>query len=203
MDFLNLVRVGTVADLRAALTPALATVADSEGTTPLMIAEGVSRVVLLIAAGAHVNARNRYGLTPLKCAVQGPDKGMEVVELLLAAGADPNLSNPLVSAEAMYIPLLVAYGADVNQANRAGETRLMQAVWRLDFFTAAYLLVNGADPDRVTIDGRTARSELHANDMAVGPQVQQDIGHMLDMLTDHAHHPTRISVQRRQLPTEK
>ncbi len=59
------------------------------GDTPLHLVSGwcdAEGVTALLAAGANVNARGDMGQTPLFCT-----ESVRVVDLLLAAGADPSI----------------------------------------------------------------------------------------------------------------
>jgi ankyrin repeat protein len=58
------------------------------GGTPLHFAATKEMVELLIAKGADVNAKNKYGSTPLHRAASGGHK--EIAEILIAKGADVN-----------------------------------------------------------------------------------------------------------------
>jgi ankyrin repeat protein len=71
--------------------------ADGEGFTPLHFAaqqQHADAAAVLIEAGADIEARNRFGNTPLWGALFNVRDGDgEVVRTLLAAGADPDAVN--------------------------------------------------------------------------------------------------------------
>ena len=92
------------------------------GMTPLHIAQYASIVAVLVRRGADVNARAHNGWTPLHVQAQeGEDTGaLEVMEALLEAGANPNLTDnegntPMIFArernEPEKIKLLQVHGA--------------------------------------------------------------------------------------------
>jgi uncharacterized protein len=97
----------------------------------------IAEVRAAIAAGADASAGDDAGYTPMHIAVQ--ERRLEIVALLLEAGADPNRADkhgngPLwtavywacrsdrTSANIEMIELLLRGGADSNQKNRVGKT---------------------------------------------------------------------------------
>jgi len=111
LEFINSVGAGNITDLR-------------------------SLVVLLLTAGADVNAKNDYGWTALMMAVFHDH--VENAKLLLEAGADVNAKNnrglTALMMAAQYFhdhvenaELLLEAGADVNVKNNRGQTALMIA----------------------------------------------------------------------------
>jgi ankyrin repeat protein len=149
--------------LRAALDAGLDPSAeDGFGNSPLTVACSNARpecVRVLLAAGADVNRTTRLQ-PPLLAAVSGwlyedRDRAREVIDLLLAAGADPNAAAP--SGETPFLrayrengwelaePLRAA-GADVNRADRFG-TALTYACQVGKVGDARRLLAAGADPN--------------------------------------------------------
>ena len=114
-------------------------------------------VELLLSKGANVNARHREGgSTPLHYAVI-TDR-IEMVELLLARGADPKLrygqgSTILhLAANRGYVSMskyLIAHGAELNVRDDDGATPLEEAVWKGRVDLVRLLLDSGARADDV------------------------------------------------------
>jgi ankyrin repeat protein len=50
-------------------------------------------VRVFLAAGAHVNARDGSGQTPLWIATRSPGESLEAVKLLISAGAEVDIKN--------------------------------------------------------------------------------------------------------------
>jgi ankyrin repeat protein len=111
---------------------------EADGTTALHWAVrrgNLAEVDRLIAAGANVSARNRYGVTPLSLASEAGDPAL--VERLLRAGADARtvvtegqtvLMVAARTGNPQVLRQLVAAGADVNaKESFMGETALMWA----------------------------------------------------------------------------
>jgi uncharacterized protein len=114
----------------------------ADGTTALHLAvrnnEPVTAIEALIKSGADVNARNRYGVTPLSLAAgNGNDRALD---LLLSSGASLKAADAALAdgrtllmlaaraGEARAVTLLAMHGADVNAAEtRTGSTALMWA----------------------------------------------------------------------------
>ena len=108
----------------------------STGDTPLCIAAGLSDgaglVRKLISLGAPVDAKNKYGSTPLLMS-----SSAEVSEILLNMGADINAANSYGSTPAhiaayhgksAILALLLSRGADIHAADMRGLTLLHSAV---------------------------------------------------------------------------
>ena len=115
-------------------------------------------------AGADMNAKNKYGSTPLEIATVLENK--EVLELLIAEGADVNAkfddvgTTPLHTA-ARYghketAELLIAKGADVNAQSKYVGTPLHQSVrYARPIIIAELLIAAGADVNAKDNSGYT------------------------------------------------
>jgi hypothetical protein len=135
-------------------------------------------VNLLLTYGAIVNAKNNlcfhaegswryYGGTPLHTAAVWNE---DVVQLLLANGADPNAKDldghtPLHSAvgysrrgfKRAVVDLLLIYGADINTKDDDGRTPLHYAASSGYESEVVDLLTRGADPNAKDKYGNTPR----------------------------------------------
>ncbi|MBL9128994.1 MAG: ankyrin repeat domain-containing protein, partial [Verrucomicrobiales bacterium] len=142
-------------------------VASALGHTPLMLAargaDASESVRLLLARGARPDPRSRFGATPLMAAVAASN--VEIVELLLERGADPDavpmpaapagdpiwggLRTPLMWAayrgDLTLAKLLLARGAHVDAVIPFG-TALSHAAWRGNVEMARFLIERGAPP---------------------------------------------------------
>ena len=143
-------------------------VQSKSGITPLMLARSVDVVRVLRGADADVDARTTAGETALTFAAGRLD--LEVVELLLASGADPSVATDIgISAlhfatlaslgdEASYrvIGALLDAGAPIDEETNDGVTPLIAAAMSADPATLAYLIGRGAKVDARTLNGNTA-----------------------------------------------
>ncbi|MEM9079336.1 MAG: ankyrin repeat domain-containing protein [Verrucomicrobiota bacterium] len=115
--------------------------------------DGVEVVQELIAAGAEVNERSEYGVTPLGLACEKGRPG--VVKVLLEAGAkfDWSAGDPVLLAAARggfeeTVGILLDAGAPVDQAS-GGQTALMWAAAGGYEDVVELLLTGGAEVERV------------------------------------------------------
>lgn len=102
----------------------------------------------LIQCGANVNAVNKFGQTPLsKLCDLTSDRNkfndMDLVKVLLKAGADINLGNALYQAadrdNTELVNFLISKGADVNQRDNKGNTPLSKAIKNPKNYSKVYM----------------------------------------------------------------
>lgn len=120
----------------------------------------------LLDAGADIDAQNTYGESPLYLAVA--QYKTATMQILLARGADPNLSinggnTPIMAASSKrhigyraIIRKLLRSNADINRQNVHGVTALMIATMHGNADTVRLLLQRGAEPDLQASNGDTA-----------------------------------------------
>ena len=138
-----------------------------DGTTPLHEAahlDDTQAIARLIAAGADVNAANRYGVTPLWLACLNGSAA--AIELLLKAGADPNavlrsgetvLMTAARTGRIDAVNTLLRHGTSVNAKEAwRGQTALMWAAAEGHAPVIEALVAKGADVHARSNGGFTA-----------------------------------------------
>lgn len=144
--------------------------ADKQGETALLGAVLVNPASarVLLDAGANVNARSKRGDTPFLYAAgdDGPKDGDNhaMMQLLVARGADVRARNEdgenalfqaLQSKQLGNARFVLDKGVPINQADKDGETPLMQAA-RAGSNFVPLLLKRGANTSARDKDGKTA-----------------------------------------------
>jgi len=127
---------------------------------------GLDRVRALIASGADVNETYDRGFTIFMSAAGAMDRSVEVLRLLVEAGADPHAVTELgwnafhaaidVNGEANaeqsvrdILGYLKELGVNIEQVNRRGETPLAKAVFLGRGVEVRVLCELGADPNQL------------------------------------------------------
>ncbi|HLK59180.1 MAG TPA: ankyrin repeat domain-containing protein [Chthonomonadaceae bacterium] len=147
------------------------------GQTPLMWAaqRGDPDIVrALLAAGADPNATDHFTHTALKAAIQfgHPD----LYPLLQEYGAKLDLCDAASIGDVAAIRRLVQQGADVNRADREGNTPLMLAAERGRIPALQTLLGLGAKLESVTPYGETALMKVVWSDQTDSVRILLDYG---------------------------
>lgn len=117
----------------------------------------VVRIKSLLGQGAHVNAADSVGRTPLLLAAREGDT--EAARLLIKAGAEVNGRggdmSPVAAAalrgHTTMVRLLLRHGADVNSGDKGSSSALMNAV-KLNRLPATKILIEAGANTRV-VDG--------------------------------------------------
>jgi ankyrin repeat protein len=138
-------------------------IAGAKGSVDIFEASALGdrhRISVCLNDGEDVNGYNADGFTPLGLAAYFGN--LEIVELLLSLGADPNipsrndigvlpLHSALASAHKAIARALIKANTDVNFPSAAGWTPLRYTAETNDLETACLLLENGAEPSAADI----------------------------------------------------
>jgi ankyrin repeat protein len=136
--------------------------------TPLLSAVHSGQLAVvrrLLDAGANPSAGVGAGQSALHLASL-PDNGLELVELLLAAGVDPKAAEPDTLVTPLHMAAyrnrpaivgrLLAAGANVDARDADGMTPWLNAALRADVPVLQLLIDAGADEHAVDGEGRNA-----------------------------------------------
>ncbi|ORY59167.1 uncharacterized protein BCR38DRAFT_445802 [Pseudomassariella vexata] len=135
---------------------------DEHGRTPMMVAQDVRVVEVLIDNGAEINSKSRNGLTPLTQFVL--KQNYTVVELLLKRGAEVNGRNERNDTPLFWVAgsgmkqaasVLLDHGASVDMRASDGLTPLAWAARSGNIGVAALLLEKGASAESADNELRT------------------------------------------------
>ncbi|XP_068685368.1 ankyrin repeat and MYND domain-containing protein 1-like [Montipora foliosa] len=136
-------------------------------------AADAAAVEILLQKGADTSAKlskEKLGIAPLHIAVALPDgTGVEITELLLNSGADPNIRD-------------CAFGSENNGRTPAHIACLREDNDKVSSAVVGLLLQNGANPD-ILCEGHSALSLaiLSGNDMAVNTLLEHGVNPSLGL----------------------
>lgn len=153
----------------------------ADPTADLLVAAGTwnsAGVEKALKAGADANARGKHNNTPLhnlfsqmvqaqKAYKESPGAFIDIVKLLIAAGANVNAKDDVDRTPIMYaaagefteiVKLLIAAKADVNIQHRGGGTALIEAVVAGNPDIVRLLIAAGADVNKKNKFNETALS---------------------------------------------
>ncbi|MCD4731646.1 MAG: ankyrin repeat domain-containing protein [Bacteroidales bacterium] len=143
-----------------------------DGWTPLHLASGnilknhLDTIKILLKRGAHINAIDKYGQTPLFLSMSG-EKQMPTVKLLIAKEADLNIPNhkglSLLHRAVFYnnielIERLCSKGGNINAQDKDKSTPMFTAIRHNRPKIVSLLLSKGASID---IQDKLGNSALH------------------------------------------
>lgn len=126
----------------------------------------IMKLLLLNKDDLQINHKNSFGEYPLMRAVQCPKNNVEIVQLLLEAGAGPDVQDNegksllMVVRNATVAKLLLDRGVDINQQDNDGRCALLHAMKWGNCEVIELLLERGANLDLPSYDGTTAGSVL-------------------------------------------
>ena len=148
---------------------------DEESALMTAAALGKQDVVrVLLAAGADVNARSRYGSTALHRAARASAEELfrlnhlALIHQQQESGVVPKVPDPDGSS-LVTLRVLLESGAEPNVRDSSGRTPLMEAALGGGVDAVELLLARGADPSICDADGTTALVHLVRVRSAGGP----------------------------------
>ncbi|WP_204102648.1 MULTISPECIES: ankyrin repeat domain-containing protein [Spirulina sp. CCY15215] len=155
----------------------------------------IKAVETAINQGVDINTAIS-GSTALQNAVE--NRQLSVVQMLLAAGADPNMrgeqdyfGQPVIviaveRSSDEIIQEILNTEVDVNERGRDGLTALMIAAWNLDIKTIQMLLHKGANANLKDIHGNTALSlvQRQREDVKENTNLTEKLKHIVQILLE-------------------
>ncbi len=192
------------------------------------IDDHIEVITELLAKGADVNARNRFGETPLLAACRIVPEFITVYDKRKypASYPDPDahpLANTDPDGNLEVVEALLARGADINAKNKGGETALFKAAASGKLNTVRTLLAGRADINAKNKDGKTALmrvSEIIAwtrdpkrrdpklrclseRQTTVQKRVDDNLVEIEKLLKSHGQNPTPMSDRPTKKPLKK
>ncbi len=157
---------------------------DCETALHLASAGGHTDVAkLLLASGANPEAKTNAGMTPLHSATH--TLAAETLQALLRlkkfdpnatlANGSPALHLAVVNRDLTSVRLLLAHGANINQAEQGGRNALQLAVMLNDGAMVDELLKLGANPTQVDSEGENVLHHLLSTRKNSDPKVELTI----------------------------